>query len=285
MDNPRWKAYQEEVAAFLSRLGFDVQVDETIRGARAEHKIDVTARMSIASVNQCWIVECKSWRNRIPKERALTFRGVVEDVGADRGFMFSESGFQRGAFQAVRLTNITLTSLTRFYRDFPNEVSSATARVFEDKITTLMQAFTDVWDLPEPERKEMFVRYCGPPGFLFLQGSPHAIIGVTARLSQMKQALEDARFNRWPVAYHPLDQADGEFFEVTDWEGLLFVVEKTLLTCDRIYSNMTALGTERSSWESLQPPELIDLLADIRRSSMRRSIGNKPSRPDSREKT
>ena len=97
---PGWEEYQDTVAAFLSQLGFDVRVDETIRGARAEHKIDVTARMSVAGVEQCWLIECKSWKRRVPKERVLTFRGVVEDVGADRGLLFSESGFQAGAVYA-----------------------------------------------------------------------------------------------------------------------------------------------------------------------------------------
>jgi hypothetical protein len=38
-------------------MGFDVTVDEPIRGARAEHKIDVTARMSIAGFGQRWLIE------------------------------------------------------------------------------------------------------------------------------------------------------------------------------------------------------------------------------------
>jgi hypothetical protein len=49
-----WKQYQREVAAFLSSLGFETKVDETVHGARAEHDIDVTAHSSIAGVNQLW---------------------------------------------------------------------------------------------------------------------------------------------------------------------------------------------------------------------------------------
>lgn len=80
----------------------------------------------------------------------------------------------------------------------------------------------------------------------------------------MRQALEDARFNRWPVAYYPLDHVDGELIDVKDWEGLLFVIEKTLITCKRIYGHMTTPDTDLIDWKNLQPPELVELLDNIR---------------------
>lgn len=261
---PKWAEYQDKVASFLSQLGFEVQVDETIQGARAAHDIDVTARMETAGVRQLWLAECKSWKRRVPKERVLTFKGIVEDTGADRGLLFSESGFQSGAIQAAQSTNITLTSLAGLQRDFPAEVSSARAKVLEEKITTLTQAFMAIWDLPETERAAAFARYSGPPGFLQLEGTPDAMAGVVARLSQMRQALEDARFNRWPVAYFPLDHADGELIDVKGWEGLLSLVINSLITCERIYQHMITPDAGPLDWKGLQPPELVAMLNAIR---------------------
>jgi hypothetical protein len=261
---PEWEEYQDKVAAFLSQLGFEVRVDETIRGARAGHDIDVTARMSVAGVDQLWLIECKSWNRRVPKERVLTFRGVVEDVGADRGLLFSESGFQVGAACAAQNTNVTLTSLAEFEQNSPAEVSSTRAKVLDERIARLMQAFAAVWDLPESGRVAAFAQYSGPSGFLQIEDTPYATVGVTARLSQMRQALEDARFNRWPVAYYPLDHTDGELIEVKDWKGLLFLVEKTLIACERIYAHMTTPDAGLIDWEGLQPPELVELLDAIR---------------------
>jgi hypothetical protein len=259
-----WKAYQDKVAAFLSQLGFQVQVDEAIHGARASHDIDVTARKSVAGVNQLWLIECKYWKRRIPKERVLAFRGVVEDVGADRGLLFSESGFQAGALLAAQHTNVSLTSLNRFEQDFPAEVASTRAKVLDERIASLAQAFAAIWDLPESKRTAIFARYPGPPGFDFLENTANATVGVTARLSHMRQALEDARFNRWPVAYYPLDHVDGELFDVESWEGLLFVVEKTLITCERIYAHMSMPGASLPDWKDLQPTELTELLDRVR---------------------
>ena len=116
---PEWADYEDKVASFLLQLGFEVQVNETIQGARAAHDIDVAARTETAGVRQLWVAECKSWKRRVPKERVLTFKGIIEDTGADRGLLFSESGFQAGAIQAAQSTNITLTSLAGFEQGFP----------------------------------------------------------------------------------------------------------------------------------------------------------------------
>lgn len=41
----------------------------------------------------------------------LVLSGVLLDVGADRGFLLSETGFQSGALRMAEKSNITLTSL------------------------------------------------------------------------------------------------------------------------------------------------------------------------------
>jgi hypothetical protein len=97
-----------------------------------------------------------------------------------------------------------------------------------------------------------------------LEGTSYAMIGVTTRLSQMRQGLEDARFNRWPVAYYPLDHEDIELIDVKNWEGLLFIAESTLTTCERIYNHMNTRCPGIIDWKVLQPPELGELLEAIR---------------------
>jgi hypothetical protein len=261
---PEWQKYQQEVSSFLSELGFDTRVDETIGGARTQHDIDVAARIRIAGLDILWIVECKAWGRRVPKERILTLQGIVDDIGADRGLVFSESGFQAGAIRATRNTNITLTGLEDFRLNFQDEISSTKARILDERISRLLQAFLAVWDLGESERQATFARYSGPPGFDVLKGGPDAVAGVTSRLAQMRQSLEDARFGRWPVAYFPLDLVDGEIFDISDWEGLLFIVEMSVVTCERIYHHMMTSEAGPVDWKTLQPPELISLLSGIR---------------------
>ena len=55
-----------------------------------------------------WVVEAKSWRSNVPKEKILALRSIVDDTGADRGFLISEKGFQSGAWEAAKKSNVEL---------------------------------------------------------------------------------------------------------------------------------------------------------------------------------
>ena len=110
-----WLEYQEAAAEVFRELGCRAEVEKTITGARGTHKIDVYVKFSQFGYDCRWIVECKLTSRPVSKADVLTFYGIAQDVGADRGFMFCESGFQSGAHTAVRNTNIRLhTSLEDF---------------------------------------------------------------------------------------------------------------------------------------------------------------------------
>jgi hypothetical protein len=108
---PDWKDYQEETARLFRELGCTVTTDAEILGARGKHLIDVSVRFSRFGLKQHWIVECKFWKSAVPKEKVLALKSIVEDIGADRGILVSESGHQSGAFAVAQHTNITLISL------------------------------------------------------------------------------------------------------------------------------------------------------------------------------
>jgi hypothetical protein len=99
-----WKDYQNKAADLFRELGCAVNTDCEIAGARGKHLIDVSAKFARFGLKQHWIVECKYWKRAIPKEKVLTFKAIVEDIGADRGILVSEAGHQAGAFATVQHT-------------------------------------------------------------------------------------------------------------------------------------------------------------------------------------
>lgn len=106
-----WRRYQEDVAEVFRSMGFEATVEETLAGARASHVVDVAVRLRIGGVGILWTVECKLWKSSVRKEQVMTLVQIAQDLGVDRAFLLSESGFQAGALTAVRSTNITLTDL------------------------------------------------------------------------------------------------------------------------------------------------------------------------------
>jgi|SRR5271165_832829 len=89
----------------------DANVDERLEGARGQHDVDVVVRATRAGIQQVWVVECKLWRRSVTKLHVAALAQIVQDVGADRGIILSETGFQAGAIRLASLSNTTLTSL------------------------------------------------------------------------------------------------------------------------------------------------------------------------------
>lgn len=118
-----WKQYQEEVAELFRSLGFTATVEAQISGVRGVHKIDVHATQATFGFKITWIVECKYWNRAVPKEKVLVLSQIAADVGADRAFLLSESGFQSGAILATKNTNVTLTSLPDLRENTQAELS------------------------------------------------------------------------------------------------------------------------------------------------------------------
>lgn len=110
-----WREYQVEVAAFFRRQGCNAEVEKKVRGVRSKHEIDVYVQFHRSGIECTWVVECKLWKSKVPKEKVMALKSIVDDIGADRGIIVSEKGFQSGALDAVRDSNITLvTSLEEF---------------------------------------------------------------------------------------------------------------------------------------------------------------------------
>ena len=134
----RWEQYQHEAAELLRELGFTAEVNHRIPEANdAVHAIDVAARRTVAGVDVLWIVECKHWNRRVNIEKVLALRALVLDLGADRGLLMSESGFQSGAIRTAGQKNITLTSLDDLRANATTEILAARVAIAEEALMDL----------------------------------------------------------------------------------------------------------------------------------------------------
>jgi restriction system protein len=150
-----WKEYQEEAAEFFGELGFDAKTDETLEGVRTKHDIDVVVRSQHLGFDILWLVECKHWKTKVSKLHVLGLRQIVADLGADRGILLCEVGFQSGAIEAAGLTNIYPTSLADFKITSSDQINSMRIRDLFDRIESCNKRY---WDLPKADRIEHGLR-------------------------------------------------------------------------------------------------------------------------------
>jgi hypothetical protein len=186
----RWKDYEEQTAELFRKLDCDVEIGAAVRGARGKHKVDVWVRFNRFGIEAKWVIDCKFWRKPVTKEKVLALISVVNDVGADRGILVSQKGFQAGAVRAAEHTNITLTSLEELKQTAQNDLMLSALHTLETKATQLRYGLHELYS------------YETAPGSVAMKPLPgvdgKAVMNATGKLAVLAFGFERARLNRPP---------------------------------------------------------------------------------------
>ena len=113
-----WRDLQERVARILSECGIATAIEKVVETARGKVEIDVWAHDSSSTPPQTYLVECKRWCDAVPQTVVHAFRTVVGDSGANWGAIVSSNGFQSGAYEAARYSNVRLLSWLEYQNLF-----------------------------------------------------------------------------------------------------------------------------------------------------------------------
>jgi len=144
-----WSQYQEEAAAFFRTLGWSAETNVTLKGVHTEHDVDVVAKSRQAGFEVTWIVECKLWTTRVTKNHVLALRTIVSDLGADRGLLLAENGFQSGAVEAAALTNVHVSTLAEVRSTSEVQVLALRLSELYERIGLAKERY---WDMPKSLR-------------------------------------------------------------------------------------------------------------------------------------
>jgi restriction system protein len=180
-----WTDYQERVASLFRGLGCDASTNERLVGVRTAHDIDVAVRSRHVGFDVLWVVECKHWQTRVSKLHVLALRQIVQDVGADRGLVMAERGFQRGAHEAAELTNVRLASLAELDQTAGPELRLARLRLLQDEVDDYTEQY---WSIDKPDRIALGLR-----GEFALERSVLHVLDV------VKSVLSNAARGKYPA--------------------------------------------------------------------------------------
>lgn len=191
---PPWKEYQEETAEFFRSMGLDASTDVTLQGVRTTHDIDVLVKIDMSGFKVRWAVECKHWKTPVTKLHVLALREIVSDLGADRGIVLCEVGFQQGAIEAANLTNVQVTSLAALSESSRNAIAAVRLRELYDRTETCGEKY---WAIPKDVRIDKQLR--------FEMGSAHTYSG--ARVIEVSRDLLSRAFRgTYPILIDPYEQ-------------------------------------------------------------------------------
>jgi len=180
-----WRTYQQDVATFFRSLGLEATTDEPVHGVRTTHSVDVAVRWTHFGLNLLWIIECKHWRRRVSKVHVLALQSIVEQVGADRGLMMCEAGFQTGAEEVARRSNVHLTSLSDLRVSAEYELGMIGLRTLLARVRECRRRY---WQLDKLRRIQSGLR---PPVGVFGYS-------VTATLEAVEAHINAGFAGHWP---------------------------------------------------------------------------------------
>ena len=108
-----WKELQDRVASLLCRAGYNAMSSYKIDTVRGAVEIDVFVESPDPLIKTI-ICECKYWNTRVSQEKVHAFQTVISNTGASLGLMISKCGFQSGAIEAARFSNVKLVTWEEF---------------------------------------------------------------------------------------------------------------------------------------------------------------------------
>lgn len=113
-----WKDLQRQVNEIFQRSGLSSGTDKKITTTRGSVNIDVYAEDSSSQPTTTYLCECKYWKSRVTKTVVHALRTVVQDYGANWGFIISSAGYQSGAYKAAANSPVRLLTWDDFQKLF-----------------------------------------------------------------------------------------------------------------------------------------------------------------------
>jgi len=166
-DPQSWQDLQLLTAQIFTEMGCKPELEKNVVLVRGSVEIDVYVQDNTHTPPLILICECKYWSKKIPKQVVHAFRTVASDLGANRGYIISKAGFQKGAIEAAQNSNIVLLNWLDFQQTFYTRwVQSMTERLYKyadvifDYMDVLAERMKDIeWTTENKSRhKNLMIR-------------------------------------------------------------------------------------------------------------------------------
>jgi restriction system protein len=94
MNSPKdWRDLQLLTKQLFEEINCQCEVEQNINTARGKVCVDIHVTDFVSSPPLIYLCECKSWKTKVPKSVVHSFRSIVHDSGANRGYIISKAGF------------------------------------------------------------------------------------------------------------------------------------------------------------------------------------------------
>lgn len=226
-----WKDLQIKVAQLLSDIGFESEIEKDIETVRGKVNIDVFSVNNSEKPTTVILAECKNWNKNVPKSVVHSFRTVINDYGANFGFIISKVGFQKGAYEAIINSNIQLFSWFEFQEYFKEKWLETMLKTV-DRIGKPLWYFTgglgrfyksELEKLSESKKKKFHELIDKYDEFVHYSSKDFYINHLSGEIEYLDQAIEGIK-DRMPIE---INSYSDYFYFIKEYceEGLRLIDE------------------------------------------------------------
>jgi hypothetical protein len=140
-----------------------------------------------------WIVECKLHARAITKADVETLKSIASEIGASLAFLLSESGFQSGALDAARKTNVVLSSLKELRTKSRDDVMREALIALENRALALQDKMFREF-MCDVEKGQDYVTRRVRNGI-----DSGRFYSMSGSIAMLNMALDDVRLGHLPV--------------------------------------------------------------------------------------
>lgn len=226
-ESPNWYSFQEDIKNHFESLGMMATTNARIEGVRGSHDIDVLVKPKFLGRDITWLVEAKYWNSNIPKEKVLTFISIIQNVGADRGFLISNLGFQSGAYESAKNTNVELVNFHEFKDSTREYINTEVIKHYEERFELLYSRY---WSHSKRTRRDYGLRH---------DITHLSSFSGTTLLQFIESVFDYIKIKKYPISSNTgLDLKAGEdsindFHQACNWLNLnLNLLDRQLLKAE-----------------------------------------------------
>jgi len=229
-----WQELQDKVCLLLNQVGFKAETNFLTKTPRGEVALDVYAVDPFSIDQISYVSECKNWESAVPQTIVHAFNTVMQETGANIGYIISKKGFQQGAYDYSTNTNIkvfTFEELQHRYFDrwfrqyFRKEIFNLTEH-FSGYVEPFNSRRTRYFETLNSEHQDRFVTLMGKYQMLeyYLTSLSTPEIGF----SHKKEFPDDFELVNLDELKLALSNSSGILFESTCYSDLLIELKKTV---------------------------------------------------------
>ncbi len=228
-----WRDLQTKVCQLFDEMGYRTDIEKVVELAgRGKKEVDVYIEDPLASHNQIYLVECKHWERHVHQDVVHGFKTVMEGAGASTGYIVSKRGFQAGAYDAVRYTNIQLLTFEELQHLYGNEWFRKQKAKLEEQRKQLGEIyrlhFEQGSSLPIMNNSKFISNGLGERLAYFHRWVGDLLMAIASRFPESYMGPEPVQLAQNPE--DPMERIDG-WFEISTVSEYFKIVEETAKKC------------------------------------------------------